>query len=260
MNRTTSLVCCVSVMALLNVASVMAQELKPLPASPQANPIDPSSLNAAPAFGESAPVRKPQADSAANELPPEHPTAIVESEWQPKFRVVLITTGFPHDKVAPVNQLAVPGFFESPDPLTRNAIRRMGNDVITAPQASAILMCDDVAVDAKTSEFGQLVYAFSGKGKVRLEIDDYTVNGDSVSSKDGQLHIANAVVTSRMAKLSAENLQISLPIVGVRVESGSTKPDDQMEALKPKPDPTGDNDISPKAPSANRNSNFVPSH
>jgi hypothetical protein len=121
------------------------------------------------------------------------------------------------------------------------------------------LMCDDVAVSATSSESGQLVYAFSCKGKVRLEIDDYTVQGDSVASKDGQLNITNAVVTSRIAKLSAENLQISLPVVSVRVESGNTKAEDQLPTPKPISDPITDDNLFPDVPAKNTDSSIVPS-
>lgn len=120
-------------------------------------------------------------------------------------------------------------------------------------------MCDDVAVSATTSESGQLVYAFSCNGKVRLEIDDYIVQGDSVASKDGQLNITNAIITSRTAKLSAENLQISLPVVGVRVESGNTKAEDQLPTPNPIPAPITDDNVFPDVPAKNTDSMIVPS-
>lgn len=252
LNRTTLLIRCVSIVTVLSLALVMAQELKPLPISPQANPIDPNSLNAPPAFGDSAPARKlpprtHQDDLVPNELPSEQPVAAVEAEWQPKFRVVLMTTVSTDDKVVAAGQMAKPGLFEKDDARTRTTIRPAGNKSKTETEASAILLCDDVAVSATTSESGQLVYAFSCKGKVRLEIDDYIVQGDSMASKDGQLNITNAVITSRIAKLSAENLQISLPVISVRVESGNTKAEDQLPTPKPIPipDPITDDNVFP---------------
>ncbi len=235
-NRRLILGICLTGILLPNARSATAQQPKPLPANPViANPIDPASLNAPPAFGDSAPV-KPQPVATPNqELAPVESSAVVGTEWKPKLRVVLVTKSGTLDKPLPYHRPDDSPTFFTPDegvPLP-NTAKRTANKMTAPVQPFATLMCDEVTVDAKASATGELAYSFSCKGKVILEIDDYTVTGDSMSSDEGKLTITNALVKSNKATLTAEKMQIQLPIFGVRVESNSAEPKGGRDSLQP---------------------------
>lgn len=237
-NRILVLAVCVSASFLLNEQCATAQQPKPLPANPViANPIDPDSLNAPPAFGDSAPVEKKPVELPTPELAPAEPSAAADTEWKPKLRVVLLTKSGSLDAPVPdqFHEKSVRPFSSELDPIP-NEVKRAPIRMTASKQSSAILMCDEVIVDAKTSEAGELAYSFACKGKVILKIDDYTVTGDSISSDEGKLTITNAVVKSSMATLTAEKMQVQLPIFGVRLEPGSAEPIGSRDSLKPIPD------------------------
>ncbi len=222
---------CAFVIVMQSAPSATAQQPKPLPANPVIDPIDPASLNAPPAFGDSAPVETPTQELA---LPPS--AGDVELEWKPKLRVVLVTKAGTLARPVPYHRSAASGDFELDKPVpSPNAAKRTANTMTAPKQPFAILMCDEVTVDAKASETGELAYSVSCKGRVLLKIDDYTVTGDSISSDEGKLTITNAVVKSSKATLTAEKMQIQLPIFGVKVEPDSAEPG-SSDSLKKIPD------------------------
>ena len=236
--------------------SATAQQPKPLPANPViANPIDPASLNAPPAFGDSAPVEKKPVATPNQELAPVESSAVVGTEWKPKLRVVLVTKSGTPDKSLPYRAREESQIFFSDDSVSLPSVslpkdvKRTANKPTAPEQPFAILTCDEVTVDAKASASGELAYSFSCKGKVILEIDDYTVTGDSMSSDEGKLTITNALVKSNKATLTAEKMQIQLPIFGVRVESNSAEPNGGRDSLQPVPDAI---DVPPAFPSSAR--------
>ena len=226
-NRKLILCICLTAIVLLNARSAKAQQSKPLPANPViANPIDPASLNAPPAFGDSAPVEKKPVELPALKSEPSESSEVAVTIWKPKLRVVLLTKSGTLDKPLPNHRPEEFPTFLTPDgvvPLP-NTAKRTSNKMTAPGQPFATLMCDEVTVEAKASETGELAYSVSCKGKAILEIDDYTVTGDSISSDDGKLTITNAVVKSEKATLTAEKMQIQLPILGVRVEPNSAEP------------------------------------
>ena len=239
--RILVLAVCVSANVLLNARSATAQQPKLVPANPViANPIDPASLNAPPAFGDSAPVDKKPLESPTQELSPAESSAVAETEWKPKLRVVLVTKAGTLDAPVPYHRAEKSQSFFSDDPddfvPPPNDVKRTTNKMTAPKQPFAILMCDEVTMDAKASETGELAYSFSCKGKVILKIDDYTVTGDSISSDEGKLTITNAVVKSNKATLTAEKMQIQLPIFGVRVEPNSAEPNGSSDSLEQIPD------------------------
>ncbi|MBC7968049.1 MAG: hypothetical protein H7Z17_19235 [Fuerstia sp.] len=230
---------CAFAIVMLNSPSAIAQQPKPLPATPViANPIDPASLNAPPAFGDSAPVEKKPVEPPTLQPEPLESLAAAETVWKPKLRVVLETKSGTLDKPTPYHRSAAPGAFETDEPVPLpNAAKRAPNKIVALVQPFATLMCDEVTVDAKASETGELAYSVSCKGKVMLKIDDYTVTGDSISSVEGKLTITNAVVKSNKATLTAEKMQIQLPIFGVHVERNSGELGGSGDSLDPIPDP-----------------------
>ncbi len=233
---------CVSANVLPNARSATAQQPKPLSANPViANPIDPASLNAPPAFGDSAPVEKKPVETPTEGLAAPKSTAAVETEWKPKLRVVLVTKSGTPDKSLPYRaREESQGFFSDDSVSLPKDVKRTANKPTAPEQPFAILTCDEVTMDAKASASGELAYSFSCKGKVILEIDDYTVTGDSMSSDEGKLTITNAVVKSNKATLTAEKMQIQLPIFGVRVEPDSAEPDGGRDSLQLVPDAISD--------------------
>ncbi len=241
-NRILVLAVCVSANVLLNARSATAQQPKPLlPANPViANPVDPASLNAPPAFGDSAPVEKKPVEIPVQELAPPESPAVATTEWKPKLRVVLLTKAGSLDAPVPYQRNEKSEYFFSDDPddfvPPPNDVKRTTNKMTAPKQPFAILMCDEVTVDVKASETGELAYSISCKGKVKLQIDDYTVAGDSISSDEGKLTITNAVVKSHKATLTAEKMQIQLPIFGVRVEPDAVEPNGSSDSLEQIPD------------------------
>jgi len=245
-NRILVLAVCVTAIVTLNARSATSQQPKPLPANPVianpviANPVDPASLNAPPAFGDSAPVERKPVKAVTQELAPQETAPLMETEWKPKLRVVLLTKAGSLDAPVPFqrNEKSQNFFSDDSDDFVPppNDVKRTTNRMTAPKQSFAILMCDEVNVDAKASEAGELVYSFSCKGKVILNIDDYTVTGDSISSPEGKLTITNAVVKSDKATLTAEKMQIQLPILGVRVEPDSPDPIGSSGSLGPVPD------------------------
>ncbi len=228
---------CAFVIVMQSAPSATAQQPKPLPANPViANPIDPASLNAPPAFGDSAPVEKKPVATPTQELAPLESSAVVGTEWKPKLRVVLVTKSGTPDKSLPYRaQEESQKFFSDDSVPLPNAAKRTVNTVTAPEQPLAFLMCDEVMVDAKASETGELAYSVSCKGKVMLKIDDYIVTGDSITSDEGKLTITNAVVKSSKATLTAEKMQIQLPIFGVKVEPDSAEPKRSRDSDLPMP-------------------------
>lgn len=226
---------CVAAIVMPNARSATAQQPKLRPANPVvANPIDPASLNAPPAFGDSAPVEKKHVDAPTLQPGPLESPVADETEWKPKLRVVLVTKSGTLAKSPPYHRGEESRPFFTPDegvPLP-NARNRPANKTSSPESPLVILTCDEVTVDAKASETGELVYCVSCKGKVILQIDDYTVTGNSISSVEGKLTITNAVVKSNKATLTAEKMQIQLPILGVRVEPVSTEPNSSRDSLE----------------------------
>ena len=241
-NRRLILGICLTGILLPNARSATAQQPKPLPANPIiANPIDPASLNAPPAFGDSAPVEPQPVATPNQELAPVESSAVVGTEWKPKLRVVLVTKSGTPDKSLPYRAREESQAFFSDDSVSLpKDVKRTANKPTALEQPFAILKCDEVTVDAKASASGELAYSFSCKGKVILKIDDYTVTGDSMSSGEGKLTITNAVVKSNKATLTAEKMQIQLPIFGVRVEPDTTEPNGGRDSLQPVPDAISD--------------------
>ncbi|MEJ7592108.1 MAG: hypothetical protein WKF77_11200 [Planctomycetaceae bacterium] len=223
--RIPVLAVCVAAIVMLNSRSATAQQPKPLPANPViADPVDPASLTDPPAFGDSAPVEKKPVETPTQELALPDSSAVAETEWKPKLRVVLVTKAGSLDVPVPYHRNNKSQSFFSDDlGPSYNAGERAANKMIANEPPFAILKCDEVTVDAKASETGILAYSFSCKGKVMLQIDDYTVTGDSISSDEGKLTITNAVVKSNKATLTAEKMQIQLPIFGVRVETDTAE-------------------------------------
>jgi len=218
-NRILILGACVTAIVTLNARNATAQQAKPLPANPViADPVDPASLNAPPAFGDSAPVEKKPVKALTQELAPQETPPVMETEWKPKLRVVLVTEAATLGNPRSYDRVGDAPWFRS-DSLVPNTVNPTANNrMVVHAQPFAILMCDEVTMDAKASETGELIYSVSCKGKVVLKIDHYTVTGDSMSSDEGKLTITNAVVKSNKATLTAEKMQIQLPILGVRVE------------------------------------------
>ena len=232
---------CAFVIVMQSAPSATAQQPKPLPANPViANPIDPASLNAPPAFEDSFPVEKKPVATPNQELAPVESSAVVGTEWKPKLRVVLLTKAGSLDAPVPYQRNEKSEYFFSDDPddfvPPPNDVKRTTNKMTAPKQPFAILMCDEVTVDVKASETGELAYSISCKGKVKLQIDDYTVAGDSISSDEGKLTITNAVVKSHKATLTAEKMQIQLPIFGVRVEPDAVEPNGSSDSLEQIPD------------------------
>ena len=243
-NRRLILGICLTGILLLNARSATAQQPKPLSANPIiANPVDPASLNAPPAFGDSAPVQKKPVETPTEGLAAPKSTAAVETEWKPKLRVVLVTQAGTLDKPIPYHRReeteSIP-FFSDDSDRHPNDVKLPANKIVAPVQPFVIMTCDEVTVDAKASASGELAYSFSCKGKVILKIDDYTVTGDSMSSDEGKLTITNAVVKSNKATLTAEKMQIQLPIFGVRVEPDSAEPDGGRDSLQLVPDAISD--------------------
>jgi|GEM_PF-1125078 len=204
-----------------------AQESPSLPiASPAINPIDPAALNAAPAFGDSGPVSKPAEPVVIHDSP-----AAEGTTWIPKLRVVLVTSMSHQTEVTgyaiPFNAPLV-----SPTDKTPSAVRKITHMIDKPSQKSVILTCDDVNVEAVSSEKGEPTYSFACKGKAVLTIDSFTVTGDSISASEGKLTITNAVIKSDQATMISEKLELQLSILGVQV--GAANPSDY---LKPTPDP-----------------------
>ena len=237
--RTLVFGACAAAIVLLNAQSATAQQPKPLPANPViANPIDPASLNAPPAFGDSAPVEKKPVELPALKSEPSESSEVAVTIWKPKLRVVLLTKSGTLDKPLPNHRPEEFPTFLTPDgvvPLP-NTAKRTSNKMTAPGQPFATLMCDEVTVEAKASETGELAYSVSCKGKAILKIDDYTVTGDSISSDEGKLTITNAVVKSEKATLTAEKMQIQLPILGVRVEPNSAAPNGSRDSLQQDPE------------------------
>lgn len=229
---------CAFVIVMQSAPSATAQQPKPLPANPAiANPIDPASLNAPPAFGDSAPVEKKPVATPTKELAPVESSAVVGTEWKPKLRVVLVTKSGTPDKSLPYRAREESQAFFSDDSVSLpKDVKRTANKPTAPEQPFAILVCDEVTVDAKASETGGLAYSVSCKGKVLLKIDDYIVTGDSITSDEGKLIITNAVVKSSKATLTAEKMQIQLPIFGVRVEPDAAEPKGSSDSLEQIPD------------------------
>ena len=218
----------VAAIILLNARAATAQQPKPLPVSPViANPIDPASLNAPPAFGDSAPVEKKPVERPTLKSETFESSEVAVTVWKPKLRVVLVTKSGTLDKPLPYHRSLddFPTFF-TPDEVVPlpNTAKRTAQKMTAPGQPFATLMCDEVTVEAKASETGELAYSISCKGKAILKIDDYTVTGDSISSDEGKLTITNAVVKSEKAILTAEKMLIQLPILGVQVEPNSAAP------------------------------------
>ena len=232
---------CASAIVLLNARSATAQQPKTLPANPViADPVDPASLNAPPAFGVSAPVEKKPVETPIQEPKLLESPAAAETVWKPKLRVVLVTKSGTLDKPLPYHRPDDSPTFFTPDegvPLP-NTAKRTANKMTAPVQPFATLICDEVTVDAKASATGELAYSVSCKGKVILKIDDYTVTGDSISSDEGKLIITNAVVKSDKATLTAEKMQILLPILGVRVEPNSAAPNGSRDSFEQDPEVT----------------------
>ena len=238
--RTLVFGACAAAIVLLNAQSATAQQPKPLPANPViANPIDPASLNAPPAFGDSAPVEKKPVELPALKSEPSESSEVAVTVWKPKLRVVLVTKSGALDKPLPYHRSLddFPTFF-TPDEVVPlpNTAKRTAQKMTAPGQPFATLMCDEVTVEAKASETGELAYSVSCKGKAILKIDDYTVTGDSISSDEGKLTITNAVVKSEKATLTAEKMQIQLPILGVRVEPNSAAPNGSRDSLQQDPE------------------------
>ncbi len=252
-NRRLILGICLTGILLLNARFATAQQPKPLSANPViANPVDPASLNAPPAFGDSAPVQKKPVETPTEGLAPPKSTAAGETEWTPKLRVVLVTQAGTLRKPIPYHRReeteSIP-FFSDDSDRHPNDVKLPANKIVAPVQPFVIMTCDEVTVDAKASASGELAYSFSCKGKVILEIDDYTVTGDSMSSDEGKLTITNVLVKSNKATLTAEKMQIQLPIFGVRVESNSAEPKGGRDSLPPVPDAI---DVPPAFPSSAR--------
>ena len=241
--RILVLAVCVAAIVMLNARSATAQQPKRLPANPViTNPIDPALLNAPPAFGDSAPVETKPVETPTQDLPLSESSVLAEQKWQPKLRVVLVTKA--RSLGAPVpnhrNDKSQTFFSDDVVPLP-SGVNRTANRTNAPPQSFASLMCDEVTVDAKATETGELAYSISCRGKVMLQIDDYTVTGESISSDEGKLTITNAVVKSNKATLTAEKMQVQLPIFGVRVEPNSAEPHSAelnggRDSLQPIPD------------------------
>lgn len=194
---------CAFAIVMLSFPSATAQQPNPL----SANPIDPASLNAPPAFGDSAPVEKKHVETPTLRSSPLESFEVAVTVWKPKLRVVLVTKSGTLDKPLPYHRSAALGDFETDEPVQlANAPKFAPNKIVAPVQPFATLMCDEVTVDAKASETGELAYSVSCKGKVLLKIDDYTVTGDSISSVEGKLTITNAVFKSDKATLTAEKM------------------------------------------------------
>ena len=177
---------CAFAIVMLSSPSATAQQPKPLPANPgTANPVDPAALNAPPAFGDSAPVEKKPVATPTEELPLQESAPVAETEWKPRLRVVLVTKAATLDKSGLDDRGGDAPPYGPGLPLP-NTAKRTANKMAAPVQPFATLMCDDVTVDAKASETGELAYSVSCKGKVMLKIDDYTVTGDSISSVEGK--------------------------------------------------------------------------
>ena len=241
-NRSFVLGACMAAVALLNDRSATAQQPQPLPANAvianpvTADPIDPASLNAPPAFEDTAPVEKKPVETPLQELAPPKSLPAAETVWKPKLRVVLVTQAGTPDVPVPYHRAEKSAPFSSDfDVPLPGDVKRTAHKITAPAQPFAILMCDEVTVDAKTSETGELAYSVSCKGKVQLQIDDYTVTGDSISSDKGKLTLTNAVVKSDKATLTAEKMQIHLPIFGVRVEPDSAEPSGSNNSYLPMP-------------------------
>jgi len=217
---------CVLIIFVLHRQAPAGQEATPVQVSPSSlNPVDPAALNAAPVFGDSGPVLKPQNSAAES-------SETAGTTWIPKLRVVLVTS------MSEQTEVLVHTFGTSPNssmfpPGERRPVVQKSTRTIQMPsQSSVVLTCDDVNVEAVSTENGDLIYSFSCKGKASLSIDGYTVSGDSVSASEGKVIVTNAVVKSNQATMTSEKMILKLPILAVQV--GAADPSD---FLKPTPDP-----------------------
>ncbi len=221
-----TLAVCVSIAFTSHPQTAYSQEAVALPVNPPSlNPIDPASLKDAPAFGVSGPVSKPQ-DAAATESP-ETPGTV----WIPKLRVVLVTSMSEQTEVL-VQTFGTnenPDLFPSDKP--RPVMQKTTRTIDRPSQSSVILNCDDVNVEAVSSENDKLTYRFSCKGRALLSIDGYTVSGDSISASEGKLTVTNAVIKSKQATMSSETMILQLPILAVQVGAANAR-----DFLKPTPD------------------------
>ncbi len=216
----------VSVLAFHGVMAP-AQESPSLPIpSPAINPIDPAALIAAPAFGDSGPVSKPAEPVVILDSP-----AAEGTTWIPKLRVVLVTSVSNQTEVTGYTIPFNDPFAPAPDK-TPPAVRKITHMIDKPSQKSVILTCDDVNVEAVSSEDGILTYSIACKGKAVLTIDSFTVTGDTISASEGKLTITNAVIKSDQATMTSEKMVLQLPILGVQVGA-----QDASDFLKPTPDP-----------------------
>jgi len=195
---------------------------------PSLNAVDPAALNAAPAFGDSGPVAKSPIVLATES------SDTAGTQWIPKLRVVLVTSMSEQTEVL-VHTFGTNGNLTAfPSDGPRPVVQKTTRTIDMPSQSSVILTCDDVNVEAVSSEHDKLTYSFSCKGKAVLSIDGYTVSGDSISASEGTLTIINAVIKSDQATMTSEKMILQLPILAVQVGAANAS-----DFLKPTPDPIG---------------------
>ncbi len=250
-----------SALMLLSGKGSMAQQLEvPSIADPKASPIDPASLQDAPAFGDSGPVQiepksrleeappaaatSPAAEKAdwkpksrLEEAPPAAATspAAENADWKPKFYVELTTLV---DVMVTERAAADYGFPQLPEAAEKRTIQKIVREV---KSFNTFLQCDDINVEANADESGKLTYSFACKGKAILKIDGSTITGSSISSSNGVLTISNGVIElGGQSIVTAEKLQLTLPVYGVKVATAGQQPVPGRageEFLQPVPDP-----------------------